>query len=50
MPSETSQTQKGEHLVVHSDAESETVILSEAETERERLGIVGAGRLLQSYN
>lgn len=50
IPSKTSQTQKGKHLIVHSDAESETAILSEAETERERLGTAGAGRLLQSYD
>lgn len=41
IPSKTSQTQKGKHLVVHSDAESETAILSEERLKGRDWGLLG---------
>lgn len=41
MSSETSQAQKGEHLIVHSDAESETVISQKQRLKERDWGLLG---------
>lgn len=48
--SELSQAQEGEHSIVHSDVESETVILTEVENRRAEPGTAGVGCLPWCYS